>query len=154
MTIEKIVQAVTETRDHQQDAWPDGAVVESPLHPETVGERPETSGQCVEVLNALDDVERNPHEEPFCRIVSELGAVDDVAADPGKEPRHRMDDAGDVGTGQGQDVSAAYVAHVRNLFMERGWAPEIESATNIGCRFATQPHRRPLSASRREDAWI
>ena len=101
--IEDVGETVIGFRDQEHDAAARGAIAHLPLHAETFRERGEAGLQGSEIDREIGGVEHHPHEEMAGLDIVELLRVEDVLAIMGQEGRHRGNDAGTIGAGQGQD---------------------------------------------------
>ncbi len=101
--VEKVVEAVAEARDHQQNLLALGSVKEVPVHAETFGDGHEALlDYCLDRAFLRD--EGDAHEELASVEIVELRAVDNVATLLGEIPRNRRHDAAGRLAGYGQYV--------------------------------------------------
>ena len=114
---EQVVQAVPELRDHQQRLDPLGLVVQPPGHVERLGHPGEVALEVGDLAPRLRHREVHPHEEQAVVGLAVLLAGDDVGRVLHQEAGHRVDDAGLVRAGKGQDElppAAILRAHIHH----------------------------------------
>ena len=101
--IEDIDQAMIGFGDQQHHPAAAGAIAHLPVHAKALGDRGKAGLQRRQFDREIGGGEHHPHEEFFGLDIVELLGVEDVLAVLGEKGRHRRDDAGTIGAGQGQD---------------------------------------------------
>jgi hypothetical protein len=143
VSVQQIVEAMIELRDHDQHARPRLCVVQRPAHREALADRYKRRGQRGAFRRDLETLEQHAHHEPVGVHVAELCTVDDVAAVVGEEAADGADDARPVTAGQGQDGLRMRRRGRRHV----GYAAAGTSMTRGTCLVARRKTSRSACAS-------
>ncbi|MNS77974.1 hypothetical protein D3C72_1115710 [compost metagenome] len=137
---QQVVQAMALLADQYQQAWPAAPVMQLPVHAEV---RCQCGHRLVHGVQrqARIAVEVHAQEEATALLVAELLGVEDVAAVVEQQARHAIDDAGAVGTGEGEDGIGAHCPSVGQH------TPAVHDAVKCNHQLETRRRARMIGAS-------